>query len=49
MLAVPSQLATARSLAKRVIALGLERVAFDIDDKPIEMMTAYHDLKDRHT
>jgi len=44
-LAVPSQVATALSLAEGAIALCLERVAFDTDDKPIEVMKAYYDLK----
>jgi DNA-binding GntR family transcriptional regulator len=44
-LAVPSEVATALSVAEGKIALRLERVAFDTDDKPIEAVTAYYDLK----
>jgi len=45
---VPSAVATALSLAKRTVILCLERVVFDTQDKPIEIMTAYYDLKDEY-
>jgi GntR family transcriptional regulator len=47
-LAVPSEVATALSVAERTVVLCLERVVFDTQDTPIEMMTAYYDLKDEY-
>jgi GntR family transcriptional regulator len=46
--AVPSEVARALSVAEGTIALRLERVAYDTDDKPIEAMTAYYDLKNEY-
>jgi DNA-binding GntR family transcriptional regulator len=47
-LAVPSEVATALSVAEGTIALRLETVAFDTNDKPIEAMTAYYDLENEY-
>lgn len=47
-LAVPSEVATALSVAEGTVALRLERVVFDSDDKPIEAMTAYYDLENEY-
>jgi GntR family transcriptional regulator len=47
-LAVPSEVAMALSVAEGTIALRLERVAFDSDGAPIEAMTAYYDLKNEY-
>jgi len=47
-LAVPSEVAAALSVAERTVVLCLERVVFDTQDTPIEMMTAYYDLKDEY-
>jgi hypothetical protein len=30
------------------VALCLERIAFDTDNQPVEMMTAYYNLKDEY-
>jgi hypothetical protein len=35
-----------RPLRDGAVALSLERLAFDTDDLPIEMMTAYFNLRD---
>ena len=48
MLTVPSEDASALSVAEGTIVLCLERVAFDTDDTPIEAMTAYYDLKNEY-
>jgi GntR family transcriptional regulator len=42
----PPSAATALSLRPSVIVLSMERLAFDTDDQPIEMMTAYLNLAD---
>jgi len=42
----PPSAATALSLRPGAIVLSLERLAFDTDDQPIEMMTAYLNLGD---
>jgi DNA-binding GntR family transcriptional regulator len=47
-LAVPSGVAAALSVPERTVVLCHERVVFDTQDKSIEMMTAYHDLKDEY-
>jgi len=47
-LPVPAEIATALSLAEGTIALCLLRVAFDIDDKPVEVMKAYYTLKNEY-
>jgi GntR family transcriptional regulator len=47
-LAVPSRVATALSVAEGTVAMALERVAFDTDDKPVEVTTVYYDLKDEY-
>jgi GntR family transcriptional regulator len=47
-LAIPSSVATALSIAEGTIALCVERIAFDTDDKPVEAMTAYYDLKNEY-
>jgi GntR family transcriptional regulator len=47
-LAVPLGVATALSLSEGAVALCLERIAFDTDDQPIEVMTAYYDLKSEY-
>jgi hypothetical protein len=36
------------SVPERTVVLCLERVVFDTEDKPIEMMTAYYNLKDEY-
>lgn len=46
--AAPTGIASALSVAERTVLLCLERVVFDTQDKPIEMMTAYYDLKDEY-
>jgi len=46
--AVPSSVATALSVADGTIALYLERIAFDSEDTPVELMTAYYDLKSEY-
>ena len=40
--------ATALSVPERTIVLCHERMVFDTEDKPIEMMTAYYNLKDEY-
>jgi GntR family transcriptional regulator len=45
-MAVPPSAATALSLRPGATILSLERLAFDTDDLPIEMMTAYLSLRD---
>jgi GntR family transcriptional regulator len=47
-LAVPPTVAAALSVAQGTIALCLERIAFDTDDRPVEVMTAYYDLKNEY-
>jgi GntR family transcriptional regulator len=47
-LAVPSEVAAALSVAEDTVALRLERVVFDTDDKPVEAMTAYYDLRNEY-
>jgi GntR family transcriptional regulator len=42
----PPAAAAALSLHRGAIALTMERVAFDTDDQPIELMIAYFDLRD---
>jgi len=37
-----------QTLRRRTVALCLERTAFDTDDKPVEVMTAYYDLKNEY-
>lgn len=44
----PPAAVAALSLARSAIVLAVERLAFDTDDQPIEMMTAYYDLQDGH-
>lgn len=46
MAAAPPAAASALSLRRGAVVMMLERLAFDTDDKPIEMMTAYFDLRD---
>ena len=46
MAAAPPAAASALSLRRGAVVMTLERLAFDTDDKPIEMMTAYFDLRD---
>jgi len=46
--AIPSAVATALSLPARTVVLCLKRAVFDTQDKPIELMTAYYDLKDEY-
>ena len=41
----PPAVASALSLRRSAVVLSLERLAFDTDDQPIEMMTAYFDLR----
>jgi GntR family transcriptional regulator len=40
--------AAALSLAEAAIVLAMERLAFDTDDRPIELMTAYFDLRNEY-
>jgi GntR family transcriptional regulator len=47
-IAAPSAAAAALSLADSAIVLSVERLAFDTDDQPIEVMTAYFDLQDAY-
>jgi len=47
-LPAPHAAAKALSLSDGTIVLCLERLAFDTDDRPIEAMTAYYDLKDEY-
>jgi GntR family transcriptional regulator len=47
-LVVPAAVAIALSIAKGTVALCLERIVFDTQDTPIEMMTAYYHLKDEY-
>jgi GntR family transcriptional regulator len=47
-LAVPSEVATALSLDEGTVALCLERIAFDIDGQPVEVMKAYYNLRDEY-
>jgi DNA-binding GntR family transcriptional regulator len=42
----PAAAAAALSLRDGAVVFSLERLAFDSDDQPIEMMTAYFDLRD---
>jgi GntR family transcriptional regulator len=42
----PAEVAVALALAEPAIVLALERLAFDTDERPIELMTAYFDLQD---
>jgi GntR family transcriptional regulator len=42
----PPAAAAGLSLPDQAIVLSLERLAFDTDDEPIEVMTAYFDLQD---
>jgi GntR family transcriptional regulator len=44
----PAAAAAALSLNEGEAVLSLERLAFDTDDHPIEMMTAYFDLRDAY-
>jgi GntR family transcriptional regulator len=41
----PAAAAAALALSKNAVVLFLERLAIDTDDRPIEMMTAYYDLR----
>src|SRR5262249_29286790 len=41
----PPAAASALSLQRATVVLSLERLAFDTDDQPIELMTAYFDLR----
>jgi len=43
---VPLGVATALGVPEGTGALCLERVAFDIYDKPVQVMTAYYCIKD---
>jgi GntR family transcriptional regulator len=45
---VTSAAAVALSLAERTPVLALERVAFDTDHEPVEVMTAYYDLREEY-
>ena len=47
-LAVPSEVATVLSLPEGAVALCLERIAFDTDGQPVEVMTAYYNLRDEY-
>jgi GntR family transcriptional regulator len=47
-LAVPSSVATALSVAEGTVALCLERITFDTDDQPVEVMTAYYNLQNEY-
>jgi GntR family transcriptional regulator len=47
-LAVPPRAAAALSVAEGAVAMALERVTFDTDDKPVEVTTVYYDLKDEY-
>jgi GntR family transcriptional regulator len=40
--------AQALSLAERTPLLSLERIAFDADNQPVEIMTAYYDLREEY-
>ena len=40
--------AAALSIADNTAVLSVERLTFDTDDEPIEMMTAYLDLRDEY-
>ena len=42
----PAGVVAALALTEPAIVLVLERLAFDTDDRPIELMTAYFDLRD---
>lgn len=44
----PPAAATALSLADDAVVLSFERLAFDTDDQPIEIMTAYLRLEDEY-
>jgi DNA-binding GntR family transcriptional regulator len=47
-LPAPPPAATALSLAEAAVVLCLERLAFDTDDRPVEAMTAYYDLRNEY-
>jgi GntR family transcriptional regulator len=47
-LTVPSGVAAALAVAEGTVALCLERLVFDTQNTPIEMMTAYYHLKDEY-
>jgi len=42
----PPAAAAALSLPSKTVVLSLERIAFDTDDEPIELLLAYLDLRD---
>lgn len=44
----PPAAAAGLSLAESAIVLTMERLAFDTDDQPIELMTAYFDLRNEY-
>lgn len=44
----PPAAVTALALADHSLVLSLERIAFDTDDRPIEAMTAYFNLRNEH-
>ena len=45
---VPPAAAKALSLTDGTVVLSLERLTFDTDDQPVEMMTAYYNLKNEY-
>jgi GntR family transcriptional regulator len=45
---VTSAAAVALSLAERTPVLALERIAFDTDHEPVEVMAAYYDLREEY-
>jgi GntR family transcriptional regulator len=45
---VPPAAARALSLADGTVVLSLERLTFDTEDQPVEMMTAYYNLKNEY-
>lgn len=44
----PPAVVTALALADQAVVLSLERLAFDTDDRPVEAMTAYFNLRDEY-